>query len=409
MNRNLIKKSMKNDLRNCAQSTVGLQRIKSDGAENLLTDGVALAPALNMAVDSWLATRKPLGESEGVLRIYRWRPAGISIGRNQRWERALNCSALRAGEVAVRRITGGRAIYHDSHELTYSFVMRLPERREPVRGHGSDNNSNNELNRPVVEQADTVVAQKRIAELIVESLLAFLRSCGIDAEVERRVGYAPAHRPGRQSPHCFVSAARYEIMSSGAKIVASAQRIHDGRFFQHGSIKFNGPVAHPALYGRGGKNRTAGGNIYRGQECYTTGGEGAEEVHSGCGGEGAFLDAGPATLREAFEATFDRTLSTPSLTAKQVEEVFEELADIDSIVGAGAAVRVSSSPANPHSDPPHEYIHNLPHKPPHRNPHAESCVASGALHEELRPDAVVAGGPDSSLCGADAEGGSAPV
>ena len=323
--------------------------------ENLLTDGAACSPVLNMALDSWLAEKKPLAESEAVLRIYRWSPAGISIGRNQRWERALNRSGLGDGECAVRRITGGRAIYHDPDELTYSFVMRMPEGEVSMSEYETVKSAEDiSVSSHGIVGRERVAVQKEIADLIVQSLLRFLRSSGIDAHAERRVGYVPAHRADRQSPHCFVSAARHEITASGRKIVASAQRIRAGRYFQHGSIKLNGATVHPALFERPDKaSRSVGnvvvrnivenGNNSAADKRYTIDGEGRTS-----GAIGALSAVEPRALRKAFEATFGRGLSLGFLTQCQREEVFEQLADIDSIVGhATPAVGLS------HSPPPH--------------------------------------------------------
>ncbi len=345
---------------------------------NLLADGAACSPLLNMALDSWLAEKKSLAESESVLRIYRWSPAGISIGRNQRWERALNRSALRDGECVVRRITGGRAIYHDPDELTYSFVMKMPEGEASMSEYETEKKTENiSASGSVIVAHEPVAVQKEIAGLIVQSLLLFLRNSGIDAHVERSVGYVPAHRADRQSPHCFVSAARHEIMASGRKIVASAQRIRAGRFFQHGSIKLNGATGHPALFDRPHKvsrsarnvavnNVVENGNISAGAERYTIDGMGRKEE-----AQGALPAVEPCALRAAFEATFGHRLSSTFLTSCQREEVFEQLADIDSIVGPAApAVGLAPSP------PSHL-------KKPHKAPHSTRVGPDSSSHDAV--------------------------
>ncbi len=291
---------------------------------DILTDGQALSPELNMAIDSWMAESAPLESSQSILRIYRWSPAGISIGRNQSWDRALDIDSLGAGEIAVRRVTGGRAIYHDSKELTYSFATRLSENSDPV------------------------VAQRHIACQIVDSLLLFLREAGINANVERQSGYVPSHNVNRQSPHCFVSAARHEITVGSRKIIASAQRANNGRFFQHGSIKLAGAVSHPALFERPKKEAEQIGNKAPSDECYTPRGKRAGSLYmselqaiepSFTSGHIALQALAPSELRSAFKTTFGNNVTSPCLNYGQEEEVLRLMADIDSI----AAERVASA------------------------------------------------------------------
>jgi lipoate-protein ligase A len=299
-----------------------------NGFANLLADGQALSPGLNMAIDSWMAERAPLISGQAILRIYRWSPAGISIGRNQSWERALDIEALGAGEIAVRRVTGGRAIYHDSSELTYSIVVDIAGLESGDKESESPNGGAKSTN------GNPVVAQRHTSGLIVASLLRFLRGEGMDAKVEKRSGYVPALCSNRNSPHCFVSTARHELTVAGCKIVASAQRVSDGRFFQHGSIKISGVMSHPALYGRSGKSMELIGNNSPLAGCYTIGsgvtaGSQLPDPHA------SYLHVlEPDELRSAFVATFGAQVVSPTLTPPQWDEVLRRMADNDSIVGS---------------------------------------------------------------------------
>ncbi len=291
-------------------------------------DGQAHSPTVNMAIDSWMSELAPLESNQAMLRIYRWSPAGISIGRNQSWARALDVDLLGPDEVAIRRVTGGRAIYHDSTELTYSFATQIPK------------------------QGDPVVAQRYISCLIVESLLLFLRGAGINASVEKQSGYVPSHRANRQSPHCFVSAARHEITVDGRKIIASAQRVRAGRFFQHGSIKLAGVVSHPALFERPKKEIGQIGNKTPLSECYTSGEKRAacsyitepQNLEPGFASErGESQILVPSELRSAFSATFGSALTSPRLNPSQQDEVLRLIADNDSIAANGEASKNISS------------------------------------------------------------------
>src|SRR5215213_2662474 len=80
--------------------------------------------AWNMAVDEALAESVRRGGAP-VLRVYRWSPPCLSLGRNQPARGRYRLDALAArGIDVVRRPTGGRAVLHD-RELTYAAA--LPE------------------------------------------------------------------------------------------------------------------------------------------------------------------------------------------------------------------------------------------------------------------------------------------
>ncbi len=336
-------------------------------SSGICPDGLAFSPTLNMALDSWMAESAPLAMGESFLRIYRWEPAGISIGRNQSWRRAIDCGALLAGENAVRRVTGGRAIYHDSAELTYSFVTRVQDKQEGG--------------------ATPLAAGKEIAELIVKALLRFMREAGLDAQAEKSVGYVPAHRQDRQSPHCFVSTARHELTVEGMKVVASAQRVQGGRFFQHGSIKLGGVVRHPALFDRPLRKDTsqenqlrAGGNKSTHNECYSKQGKGADSSSTGTGlfAQGISTELRPHELRKAFMAIFGEGLSAPVITSQQMAEVSRHLADIDYIVGT-----VGLTDVVPNTNRQFLSLTNSPHKD---NPYLGSPHGDSPHRDNLQED-----------------------
>lgn len=77
----------------------------------------------NMAVDQVIAEFVSKGESLPTIRFYKWKPAAVSISSYQK-ESDINldlCKKL--GIDCVRRVTGGRAVYHNSSDFTYSVVM----------------------------------------------------------------------------------------------------------------------------------------------------------------------------------------------------------------------------------------------------------------------------------------------
>jgi len=73
----------------------------------------------NMAIDEAI-----LINGIPTLRFYKWKPSAISIGYFQSIEEEVNLEECRRqGVDVVRRITGGGAVYHDTHgEITYSLV-----------------------------------------------------------------------------------------------------------------------------------------------------------------------------------------------------------------------------------------------------------------------------------------------
>jgi len=141
-----------------------------------------------------------------VLRLYRFRPAGITLGRAQDPARTLDLERCAADNVAWSiRPTGGRAVFHDA-EWTYSFTARTGD---PEWGGSLE------------------IAYRRIASLIVRSLVRL----GVPAEIagERRTGSA------RGGP-CFASTTRHEILLRGRKLVGSAQRRASAAWIQQGSL-----------------------------------------------------------------------------------------------------------------------------------------------------------------------------
>jgi|TARA_Y100000310_G_scaffold284075_1_gene306570 lipoate-protein ligase A len=139
-----------------------------------------------------------------VLRVYGWKPAGVSIGYNQDLHKEINIDYCKKNNIdIVRRVSGGKAVFHDK-ELTYSFI--IPE-------------SINLLPREINE------SYKEIAKALV---LAF-EKLGIKAEIKKI--------PERIATSiCFNSSNWYELLINGKKISGSAQRRMDGKILQHGSI-----------------------------------------------------------------------------------------------------------------------------------------------------------------------------
>ncbi|HOP07961.1 MAG TPA: hypothetical protein PLF13_11800 [candidate division Zixibacteria bacterium] len=185
-------------------------------------------PYFNMAFDEYLFSRASKNPGSIYLRLYTWRPGALTFGRNQRLEKAFNHSAL-GDTPAIRRITGGRALYHDPSELTYCITV------------------NQDASIPSVLENTGA----KLGDRIAEGLVAFLLEAGIDSDYVRQSSKRHADRNFFHTAPCFASRARSEIVATSGKIVASAAYRSGSTILQHGSIKIGGIVSHPALTGVG--------------------------------------------------------------------------------------------------------------------------------------------------------------
>jgi lipoate-protein ligase A len=179
------------------------------GSWRLVDTGLRSGPA-NMAVDEALLDAFDPGRSTPVLRLYGWNPPAWSLGRFQEPSAVLDLDRCRAdGVPAVRRITGGGAIYH-ADELTYAIVC-APRHLPP---------------------ASTI---KETYRHLTGFLIAFYRSLGLDAAWAADVA-ADGERLGGRTAFCFAGREDFDVMAGGRKIGGNAQRRLRGAIFQHGSI-----------------------------------------------------------------------------------------------------------------------------------------------------------------------------
>jgi lipoyl(octanoyl) transferase len=139
------------------------------------------------------------------LRVYRWSPACLSLGRNQPARGQYREDRLARQNVqVVRRLTGGRAVLHD-RELTYSVAMG-------ERALGSPRTAYATINR---------------------ALVAALRHLGVNARLQPRSS-TPALAPSLAP--CFRDPAEGEVVVKGRKLIGSAQFRDRGVILQHGSL-----------------------------------------------------------------------------------------------------------------------------------------------------------------------------
>jgi len=141
------------------------------------------------------------------LRLYRWDPPCLSLGRNEP-------AARSPGIATVRRPTGGRSVWHE-HEVTYAVAAPL-----------------------------ALFGRLRNAYCAIhERLATALRSLGVDA---RLAGDRPILRLNDRPVSCFATTVGGEILVDGRKVAGSAQVRRGAAFLQHGSILLDGPTSENA-------------------------------------------------------------------------------------------------------------------------------------------------------------------
>jgi lipoate-protein ligase A len=184
----------------------------------------AVDPYLNMAFDEWLLRRAIANPGSIFLRLYTWKVGTITFGYNQHLETALDWKSVGTTPV-IRRITGGRALYHDPSELTYAVA--------------ANSSAGASLS------GSLAAASVQIAR----ALQKFLDQVGVEAEYVQQSSVQNSRPEFFHKAPCFESAAKYELISGKGKVVASAQKRVGSAFLQHGSIKLRGVAGHKALDG----------------------------------------------------------------------------------------------------------------------------------------------------------------
>lgn len=165
--------------------------------------------AENMALDQQLLEEvESRGDGVAYLRLYRWSPACLSLGRNERASARYDRHRIEKLRLpVVRRPTGGRAVWHD-REVTYAVAA-------PLAAFGSLGES---------------------YRAIHFRLLCALRRLGVPATLSS----GPPRGARLDIGPCFSAAVGGEIVVNGNKLVGSAQVRARRAFLQHGSILLEG-------------------------------------------------------------------------------------------------------------------------------------------------------------------------
>ena len=159
---------------------------------------------MNMARDEALAISAGLG-SPPALRVYRFAPPAVSIGRFQPVSGFIDLEVCEREKIeVVRRPTGGLAILH-LDDFTYS--VSLPR------------------------HADHARKKEQYFALVARGVLEALHLLGIKARVV-------SHRGTDTQPSvwCFEGAFGVDIEWQGRKVCGSAQRLFKDSLLQHGSL-----------------------------------------------------------------------------------------------------------------------------------------------------------------------------
>lgn len=81
--------------------------------------------AMNMAIDQALYEKAAFEDGQPIIRFYRWEKPTISLGAYQSIS-DINLEAVKAHNIEmVRRLTGGRAVYHGTKDFTYSVIVPI--------------------------------------------------------------------------------------------------------------------------------------------------------------------------------------------------------------------------------------------------------------------------------------------
>ncbi|NJO83626.1 MAG: lipoate--protein ligase family protein, partial [Blastochloris sp.] len=204
--------------------------------------------AMNMARDEALLIGCATGASPPTLRLYRWQPVTLSLGRFQRSGAVSRAACVEQGVHVVRRPSGGRALLHDD-ELTYAVAVRDTH--------------------PLFLGSDVSEAYQRISGALLEGILRLgvaaelapctrrsttddrrpttndRRSKTQDArhntqDARRKTQHARRNTQHvtRRSAACYDASVAFEVTVAGRKLIGSAQARRQGAILQHGAIPF---------------------------------------------------------------------------------------------------------------------------------------------------------------------------
>ncbi len=146
--------------------------------------------AMNMALDESIFESVSKNKSLPTIRLYKWKNNSVSVAANQN-EDEIDLGLCRKNNIdVVRRITGGRTVFHDKVDFTYSVIA-------PIKFF--DNSIKN--------------AYSEICSWIMDGL----HDLGIKSKLENK----------------------NDIMAYGKKISGNAAKLIDKIYLQHGTLIYD--------------------------------------------------------------------------------------------------------------------------------------------------------------------------
>lgn len=142
-----------------------------------------------------------------IFRLYGWKPACVSLGRNQK-DDFLDRKFLKENNIdVVRRLTGGRALLH-ADEITYSFICSTS----------------------YLKNGEHVVSSyKEISQILIDKF----KKLGIDLTFG-------TNKPVKTGfDYCMLVSTGADLCYQGKKLIGSAQCRKQGYILQHGSILYD--------------------------------------------------------------------------------------------------------------------------------------------------------------------------
>lgn len=142
-----------------------------------------------------------------IFRLYGWKPACISLGRNQSDEFIDKEFLKQEGIDLVRRLTGGRALLHDN-EITYSYICPTSYLK----------NGEN-VTKSYIE----------ISQILIEKF----KKIGIE------LNFGTTKKINTKFDYCMLISTGADLCYEGKKLIGSAQCRKNGYILQHGSILYD--------------------------------------------------------------------------------------------------------------------------------------------------------------------------
>lgn len=142
-----------------------------------------------------------------IFRLYGWKPACVSLGRNQS-DAFIDKQFLKdTGIDLVKRLTGGRALLHDD-EITYSYIC-------PVS---------------YLENGENITkSYMEISQILIDKF----GKIGIELE------FGTSKKINTKFDYCMLISTGADLCYKGKKLIGSAQCRKNGYILQHGSILYN--------------------------------------------------------------------------------------------------------------------------------------------------------------------------